>query len=64
MPLSYYKRILFIALLFYIFLIILYKAAVPGGNPFSSGSNIDLKLPLKRAEIEGIITSYPRSFGK
>ena len=65
MPLSYYKRILFIALLSYISLIILHKAVSIGDKPlFPNKSNISLNLPLKRAEVEGIVSSYPRASGK
>jgi competence protein ComEC len=65
MPLSYYKRILFIALVSYILLIISYKAVSVDKNPFfQSKSNISLNLPLKSAEVEGIVNSYPRASGK
>ncbi len=65
MPLSYYKRILFIVLLSYISLIILHKAVSIGDKPlFPNKSNISLNLPLKRAEVEGIVSSYPRASGK
>ncbi|MCG2726652.1 MAG: ComEC family competence protein [Elusimicrobia bacterium] len=61
MPLSYYKRSLFIALLSYILLIILYKAVPNNAKPFfGSKSNTTLSLPLKGAEVEGIVNSYPQ----
>ncbi|MCK4935586.1 MAG: ComEC/Rec2 family competence protein [Elusimicrobiales bacterium] len=65
MPLSYYKRILFIALLAYSLLIVFHKAVSHNKKPsFQSKSNISLKLPLRRAEVEGIVKSYPRASGK
>ncbi len=65
MPLSYYKRILFISLLSYILLIALYKVFLINEKPsFQSKSNISLKLPLKRAKVEGIIKSYPQKSRK
>ena len=65
MPLSYYKRILFISLLSYILLIVFYKVFLINDKPsFQSKSNISLKLPLKRAKVEGTVKSYPQKSGK